>query len=133
MTLRVFLAGSMLGSSTDEASGQRGDAVDLVALLRGVGAAAAVAEAERFLEWTADRRSEGGEAGGGQMTLFGALPETPGRRRRKRGPGAGGRARVPRRVAGTGSERPAGDAAPPGRARPRPMRTVPHTARRTGP
>ena len=132
--LHAFLAGSMRGSWTDEASGRRGDALDLAALLRGVGGAAAVAAAERFLEWTADRRSEGGEAGGGQMTLFGALPERTARARRRRQAGTTRPAMRLRPAAPTRRRlRRTPNRKPPGRARARPMRTVPHTARKTGP
>ena len=81
VTLRVFLTGPMQGSWTDMATGARGDALDLVARQCGFDAAAALAEAERFLGRNAARpEPESGDVGG-QMGLFGALPES---RRRKR-------------------------------------------------
>ena len=102
VTLRVFLAGPMQGSWTEAATGGRGDALDLVAHLRGLDAAGALAEAERFL----DRKPAGPEpkareGGEGQMTLFDTLPESHGRKRtarrsaRRRKAGASRRAAVP--------------------------------------
>ena len=82
VTLRVFLAGPMQGSWTDTATGARGDALDLVAHLRSLDAAGALAEAERFLDRNAPGpEPKAGDAGGGQMALFGALPEDRGRKR----------------------------------------------------
>ncbi len=68
VALRVFLAGPKQGSWTEAATGERGDTLDLVVLLRGLDAAGALAEAERFLSRNAadpERKSE--NAGGGQM------------------------------------------------------------------
>ncbi len=80
VTLRVFLTGPMQGSWTDAATGARGDALDLVAHLSGLDTAGALAEAERLLHRNA-AEPEPEDSGGGQMGLFGALPES---RRRKR-------------------------------------------------
>ncbi len=108
LSLRVFLAGPMRGSWTDAATGARGDALDLVACLGGLDAAGALAEAERFL-----RRNAAGpepKAGdvGGQMGLFGALPESGGRKRPVRRSAKGGNASTSRRAA-LPHEPPAGD------------------------
>lgn len=89
--LRVFLAGPMRGSWTDAATGARGDALDLVARLCGLDAAGALAEAEQFLGRNAVKpEREAEDAGGGQMGLFGALPES---RKRKRPARRSGKAR----------------------------------------
>ena len=64
VTLRVFLAGPMQGSWTDAATGGRGDALDLVAYLRGLDGAGALAEAERFLDRNASRGGAGGRGRG---------------------------------------------------------------------
>ena len=80
--LRVFLTGPMRGSWTDAATGARGDALDLVARLCGLDAAGALAEAERFLKRDiVGAEPKDGDGGGGQMGLFGALPESGGRKR----------------------------------------------------
>ena len=82
VTLRIFLAGPMQGSWTDTATGARGDALDAVAHLRGLDAAGALAEAERFLgRSAAGPEPKAGDAGEGQMALFGPLPEDRGRKR----------------------------------------------------
>ena len=87
VTLRVFLTGPMQGSWTDMATGARGDALDLVARLGSLDAAGALAEAERFLGRNAARpEPESGDVGG-QMGLFGALPESRRRKRPARRPG----------------------------------------------
>ena len=52
--------------------GARGDALDLVAHLRGLDAAGALAEAERFLgRENTGPEPKAGDADGGQMALFG--------------------------------------------------------------
>ena len=111
--LRVFLAGPMQGSWADAVSGSRGDALDLVARLGGLDAAGALAEAERFLGGNAagpERKI--GDAGGGQMALFGALPERSERKRRAaRRSGKGRNAGASRRAAAQ-QEPQAGDAVP---------------------
>ena len=98
LSLRVFLAGPMQGSWTDAATGARGDALDLVAHLRGLDAAGALAEAERFPGRTA-AGPEAEDGGGGQMGLFGTLPESGGRKRPARRSGKGRNAGPSRRVA----------------------------------
>ena len=102
--LRVFLTGPMRGSWTDAATGARGDALDLVARLGGLDAAGALAEAERFPGRTA-AGPEAEDGGGGQMGLFGALPESGGRKRPARRSGKARNAAAPH-------EPPAGDPAP---------------------
>ena len=100
VTLRVFLAGPMQGLWTDTATDGRGDALDLVAHLRGLDAARALAEAERFLDRErAEPRRKAGDVGGGQMGLFGALPEDRGRERPVRRSGKGRKASASRRAA----------------------------------
>ena len=90
VALRVFLAGPMRGSWTEAETGARGDALDLVALLLGLDAAGSLAEAEQFLDTNdAEPEPKAGD-GGGQMGLFGALPES---RKRKRPPRRSGRGR----------------------------------------
>jgi len=114
VALRVFLAGPMQGSWTEPATGARGDALDLVARLGGLDAAGALAEAERFLgrdEAGPDRNA--GDAGGGQMALFGPLPENGGRKRPARRSRKGRNSGVSRRAAAAQQEPPAGDAIPP--------------------
>ena len=109
-SLRVFLTGPMQGSWTDAATGARGDALDLVARLGGLDAAGSLAEAERFLGRNAagsERKS--GDAGGGQMALFGTLPESGGRKRPARRSGNGRKAGASRRAATT--HEPPADAA----------------------
>ena len=113
VALRVFLTGPMQGSWTEAATGARGDALDLVARLGGLDAAGALAEAERFLGRNAsepDRNA--GDAGGGQMALFGPLPESGGRKRPARRSGKGRSARASRRASAR-QEPQAGDAVPP--------------------
>ena len=110
LSLRVFLAGPMQGSWTEAGTGARGDALDLVARLSGLDAADALAEAERFLGQDApgpDRNA--GDAGGGQMALFGPLPESGGRKRPARRSGKGRKAGASRRAATT--HEPQADAA----------------------
>ena len=116
LSLRVFLAGPMRGSWTEAATGARGDALDLVARLCGLDAAGALAEAERF----PGRTAAGPEAedGGGQMGLFGALPESRGRKRPARRSGKARNAGPFRRAAtpheplsGDGDPRPGDDLA----------------------
>lgn len=112
VTLRVFLAGPMQGSWTDAATGARGDALDLVAHLHGLDAAGTLAEAKRFLGGSApepDRKA--GDAGDGQMGLFGPLPESGGRKRPARRSGKARKAGASRRAAETEREPPAGGAA----------------------
>ncbi|MCY4502182.1 MAG: hypothetical protein OXE57_11545 [Alphaproteobacteria bacterium] len=114
VSLRVFLTGPMQGSWTEAATGDRGDALDLVARLGGLDAAGALAEAERFLgrdEAGPDRNA--GDAGGGQMALFGPLPESGGRKRPARRSRKGRNSGVSRRAAAAQQEPPAGDAIPP--------------------
>ena len=114
VALRVFLAGPMQGSWTEPATGARGDALDLVARLGGLDAAGALAEAERFLgrdEAGPDRNA--GDAGGGQMALFGPLPENGGRKRPARRSRKGRNPGGSRRAAAAQQEPPAGDAIPP--------------------
>ncbi len=115
VTLRVFLTGPMQGSWTDMATGARGDALDLVARLGSLDAAAALAEAERFLgRNAAGPEPKDGDAGGGdggQMGLFGALPESRRRKRPARRPGKGRNAESSRRAAAK-HEPPDGGAAP---------------------
>ena len=111
--LRVFLTGPMQGSWTDAATGARGDALDLVAWLGGLDAAAALAEAERFLDRNAaEPEPKAGDAGGGQMGLFGALPESRGRKQRARRSDKARNAGPSRRTAASQHEPPAGDPAP---------------------
>lgn len=111
--LRVFLTGPMQGSWTDAATGARGDALDLVAWLGGLDAAGALAEAERFLDRNAaEPEPKAGDAGGGQMGLFGALPESRGRKRRARRSDKARNAGPSRRTAASQHEPPAGDPAP---------------------
>lgn len=101
VTLRVFLAGPMQGSWTDAATGARGDALDLVAHLSGLGAAGTLAEAERFLgRENAEPERKAGDAGGGQMGLFGPLPESGRRKRPSWRSGKGRKADASRRAAG---------------------------------
>ena len=113
VTLRVFLAGPMQGSWTDAVTGGRGDALDLMAHLRGLDAGGALAEAERFLgrENTEPERSAE-DGGGGQMGLFGALPESRSRKRPARRSGRGRKAGASRRAAETELEPPAGGTVP---------------------
>ena len=113
VALRVFLAGPMQGSWTEPATGARGDALDLVARLGGLDAAGALAEAERFLDRNASEPDrDAGDAGGGQMALFGPLPESGGRKRPARRSGKGRCARASRRASAR-QEPQAGDAVPP--------------------
>ena len=112
LSLRVFLTGPMRGSWTEAATGARGDALDLVARRGGLDAAGALAEAERFLGRNAvGPERKAGDAGGGQMALFGALPESGGRKRPARRSGKGRNAGASRRAATTQPDPPAGDAA----------------------
>ena len=108
VALRVFLTGPMRGSWTEAATGERGDALDLVAWLGGLDGAGALAEAERFLRRNAVEPEDGG---GDQMGLFGALPES---RKRKRPPRRSGKARNagPLRRVAMSHEPPAGGPAP---------------------
>lgn len=111
VTLRVFLAGRMRGWWTEAATDARGDALDLVAHLSGLDAAGALAEAERFLgREEAEPGRNAGDAGDGQMGLFGPLPESGGRKRPARQSGKGRKAGASRQ-AGTPHEPPAGGAA----------------------
>ena len=113
VTLRVFLAGPMQGSWTDAATGGRGDALDLVAHLCSLDAAGALAEAERFPGHNAagpEPKAE--DAGGGQMALFGALPESGRRKRPARRSGKGRKAGASRRAAETEGKPPVGGTAP---------------------
>ena len=98
VSLRVFLTGPMRGSWTEAETGARGDALDLVAWLGGLDAAGALAEAERFLNRNA-AGPEPEDAGGGQMALFGALPESRGRKRQARRSGKRPKAGTSRRTA----------------------------------
>ncbi len=112
VTLRVFLTGPMQGSWTDMATGARGDALDLVAWQCGLDAAAALAEAERFLgRNAAGLEPKDGDAGGDQMGLFGALPES-GRRKRPARRSGKGRNTGPSRQAAPPHEPPDGGPAP---------------------
>ena len=114
LSLRVFLTGPMQGSWTDAATGDRGDALDLVARIGGLDAAGALAEAERFLGRDgAGPEAKAGDAGGGQMALFGPLPESGGRKRPARRSRKGRNAGTSRRAAAAQQEPPAGDAIPP--------------------
>ncbi|MCY3669616.1 MAG: hypothetical protein OXH14_00855 [Alphaproteobacteria bacterium] len=100
VSLRVFLAGPMQGSWTDAATGGRGDALDLVAHLRGLDAARALAEAERFLDQeNAGPERNAGDAGDGQMGLFETLPEGRRRKRAARQSGKGRKAGASRPAA----------------------------------
>ena len=111
VTLRVFLTGPMQGSWTDAATGARGDALDLVAWLGGLDAAGAQAEAERFLERESARpQRQAGDAGDGQMGLFGALPRDRAGRRRGRRSGKGMRTRGGAQAAEPGPKVPGPDA-----------------------
>ena len=112
VSLRVFLAGSMQGWWTEAGTSGRGDVLDLVAHLSGLDAAGALAEAERFLgRENAEPEPEAGDAGGGQMALFGPLPEDRGRKRPARRSGKRRKAGASRRAAKTEREPPAGGAA----------------------
>ena len=114
LSLRVFLTGPMQGSWTDAATGARGDALDLVARLGGLDAVGALTEAERFLgRDEAGPKRKSGDAGGGQMALFGTLPESGARKRPVRRSGKGRKAGASRRAATTRQEPQVGDAAPP--------------------
>ncbi len=107
--LRIFLSGPMGGSWMDAATGARGDALDLVAHLGGLDAAGALAETDRFLgAETAGRQT--GDADEGQMGLFGPLPES--RKRPRRRSGKGRNAGASRRASETGRAPPAGDRTP---------------------
>ncbi len=110
--LRVFLAGPMRGSWTDAATGARGDALDLVAWLGGLDAAGALAEAERFPGRNAAAPEPEEGDGDGQMGLFGALPESRGRKRPARRSDKARNAGPSRRTAASQHEPPAGDPAP---------------------
>ena len=117
VTLRVFLAGSMQGRWTEAATDARGDALDLVAHLSGLDAAGALAEAERFLDReNAEPEPKAGDSDGGQMGLFGTLPEDRGRTRPTRRSGKRRKAEASRRAAApheppadTASSRPGGE------------------------
>ena len=112
LSLRVFLAGPMQGSWTEAGTGARGDALDLVARLRGLDAAGALAEAEQFLgRNAAGPERKAGDADGGQMALFGTLPER--RRRPARRSAKGRKAGASRRTPAAQQEPQAGDAVPP--------------------
>ena len=108
VALRVFLAGPMQGSWTDAVSGARGDALDLVAHLRRLDAAGALAEAEAFLSRGADEPDADGVAGIEQMALFDPLPKARERGRRRRRPGTVRKAGDPGRPERTGGEPAAG-------------------------
>ena len=113
VALRVFLAGPMQGSWTEAATGERGDTLDLVVLLRGLDAAGALAEAERFLDGDeAGPKRKSGDAGGGQMALFETLPETGGRKRPARRSAGGRKAGALRRTPTARQEPQAGDTIP---------------------
>ena len=108
VSLRVFLTGPMRGSWTEVETAARGDALDLVARLSGLDAAGSLAEAERFLDRNAGgSEPEAVDAGGGQMALFGTLPESRGRKR-----SGNGRKAEPSRQAAAKHEPPAGGPAP---------------------
>ena len=107
--LRVFLAGPMRGSWTDAATGARGDALDLVARLCGLDAAGALAEAERFPGRTAAGPEAEDGGGGGQMGLFGALPESGGRKRPSRRSGKARNAAPHEPLSGDPAPRPGDD------------------------
>ena len=111
LVLRVFLAGPMQGSWTEAGTGARGDALDLVARLSGLDAAGALAEAERFLSRRAAGPERKAEDAGGQMALFGTLPEGRERNRPVRRSGRGRNAGASRRAAAQ-HEPPAGASVP---------------------
>ena len=108
VALRVFLAGPMQGSWTDAVTGKRGDALDLVAHLRRLDAAGALAEAEAFLSLGADEPDADGAAGIEQMALFDPLPEARERRRRGKRSSTVRKAGDPGRPERTGGEPAAG-------------------------
>ncbi len=113
VSLRVFLTGPMQGSWTDAATDKRGDALDLLALLRGLDAAGALAEAERFLgRNAAGPERKAGDAGGGQIALFGTLPDSSERKRPARRSGKGRNVAASRRPAAARQEPQAGDTTP---------------------
>ncbi len=108
VALRVFLAGPMQGSWTDAVAGKRGDALDLVAHLRRLDAAGALAEAEAFLSRGADEADAGEAVGVEQMALFDPLGEAREHLRRRRRPGTVRKAGDPGRPERTGGEPAAG-------------------------
>ncbi len=113
LSLRVFLTGPMQGSWTDAATGARGDALDLVARLGGLDAVGALTDAERFLgRDKAGPERKSGDAGGGQMALFGTLPESGARKRPARRSGKGRKAGASRRAATARQAPKAGDTTP---------------------
>ena len=121
VVLRIFLAGPMQGSWTEAATGARGDALDLVAHLRGLDAAGALAEAERFLGRETAEPERGAGNVGGQMALFETLPESGSRKRpagrsaRRRKAGTSRQAATPAPEAGgadSGPTDPVQDAGP---------------------
>ena len=155
VSLGVFLAGAVQGWWTDAATDARGDALDLVARLRGLDAAGALAEAERFLgRNAAGPEPKAGDAGEGQMALFQTLPESGGRKRparrfaRCRKPDTSRRAAMPHEPSAdavssrpggepesagdeTGQSRRAAEARAPGDGKKEP--TPPDTAQGAGP